>query len=665
RPPDRKISIVAPPHGASLTYDVPVRFEARPEGVGVKAVEWLIVDSASSTVLERTKVPATPDGNPLFEHTIAEASGVKSVTVVARAVTDGAAAPAEDSVSYRLVAPERKIALTQPARRTQLVLGQPVQFEARTEGPGLDAIEWVFEDAVSGRLLKQEKIPVTPAGTASITHVVEEELGVQEVRVAVRGLAKSGLPVTEDRAVYTYTPPAREVRIVQPADNILFYEQPVTFTAEVRGDDLQSVAWSISRVTPSEVLKETSSPVFGSGGVRISEFPFILPFNDKAGEYRVVATGLTETSKPASQVPAAERVFQARHAPLLAKIEAPGLAFFDRPVTFTLNASGRVKSVVWDFGDGTRDESGVLNPVHRFQKYGRFRVSALVTGAGDSGQVSAETMVTVEPAKPVARLYLTVRGTPVTSVKPGTVVNLVDESSGDIATRTVYLNDKPLTAGVATITLEQRGDHVVRLDLASPPDTQGNRFTDSVAVAIKVRPTPNHLVFVGGTLFLVLMLILLYIAITGNTLRQYYFEFQQPNRPPSWNYQIAEVNWIKWDWLNKAATIPLSEALNGFPGWTNLEGEWLRLRLNHGMISCIVSDKDKIAVDEPIHGDDFCHIILRFLPGQRSENSQIELRLKPPAEETGFKSLVPLFIFLVVLVAVGAVINRLWQWVYG
>ena len=683
RPPNRAISIINPPHGAQIAFDRSVRFEARPEGAGVEHVEWVLKDGAGSE-LRRERVPVGQDGMAVLEHTVAEGSGVAKLDVSAYAVTGGSVSPeVVDSVAFDCAAPPRSVSILSPQDRSMQVLGETINYVAVVEGP-ISAVEWTLaaDEGATTRMLHQVTTPVTRETTqpsSTFRYNLPEDSGVAAALVYAQAATAEG-PVggVMAQAGFALRPPERTLRIVSPSGGDVLFGENVDYAAEVTGTGIEAVAWRLVSEADGSVAAETSTPLtLGEDGVRRAKWTHTIPAAGKATEMRVEARGIAAEGAPVASMPTRAQRFKAKYPPFTGKLSAPPVAHFDQPATFTLTLSGPAKSITWDFGDGTQDTSGNATPSHRYQTYGRFPVWAVAHGPGDQGSARVDAFVTVEPIKPVAKLRVMSGGKPVERVKPGTVVELLDESTGDVTSRTLTMNDEPLSAGLASLALEERGDYVLRLSVESPPDPDGKTLTDSVLVTVRAKGTPNHLAFIAGVILLLLLLFILWIVFTGNQLRNYSMDiepaesFTKPGYSDFAPFKSRED--ARYNWFTKKVTVPLSMdgVLRKFRGsWKDVsDDETLvvsRAPLGDGS-GISIQYKGKDPAERHLKmlecRDSFQYFSLSNPKANEKVNARGWVRIITPEFSVG--RLIPAGILFVAILVILGVVGWLYQLIYG
>jgi PKD repeat protein len=384
--------------------------------------------------------------------------------------------------------------------------------------------------------------------------------------VSVVGYAEKAVVQSDERAFDVIR---LLLAIVRPqADATLYYGEKNTFRAHVDGP-INEVVWTI-RAQPkspgaaAEVLHQVTRPVTATPEGRFAEFEHAFAEAPGMQDLTVEATArLAETVKVAA--PAQQIAVHVAHAAIAATLEVEERPYtFNEPVQFRLVAPKGFEGVAWDFGDGTSD-SDTPNPIHRYQKYGAFRVTAKVRGKGDQ-TVTREATVNVIRRAPQAQPKVTVGGKHVDTLQVGSTVELADESTGDVVQRAWALDGSPIAPGQLSVVLDQPGEHKLTLRVAGP-DGSGDEKT----VLLVVQRKRDHVLFALSAVGATALFALAWRIFSRNEPRAWRVLYaQSPDDFQDFKRVRVGDHWSYW---YKRAEIPLGKMFRQCEHWKNGDGK--------------------------------------------------------------------------------------------
>ena len=502
---------------------------------------WDFGDGTSATGLEIQHVYNTP--------------GDRAVTVSVEA--DPRIGPTRKSLTIKII----DLGVSVDPVTGTLIEGAPRTFTATGRGP-IERFEWV----VDGQTFAGEKRSDGKPGT-ELAYAFQSP--ARHV-VRVVGYAEKAVVQSEERAVTVIEKP--DVQIVSPqSGQILHFGAKTRFAAQVRGP-VQDVLWTISRKGDTgKPLTQSARPVVAMPSQRTSELEFSFPDADTAFDAEVVAEARL-SPEIALKSPTTTASIRVEYPPLTPKIEIEGTQPlpFDKPVQFHVRGDG-IRTVDWNFGDGTHDASNNRSPAHEYKRTGPFRVTADVVGRGGR-TASAELDVNIIARKPQARFKVFVGGKEIGSeVWVNSRIELRDESDGDIVQREWYYDGKLLPTGRTTVLLEELGEHRLRLRVIGPPGPTGDPPEDFKEVVIRVRPRPRYeLLGVAIVVALLLGGVAAYL-LTDNQPRSWKL-FYSPGTDAFDEFSPSKKIAEYWDRWRKRARIPLRKLFPESAYWGTGEG---------------------------------------------------------------------------------------------
>jgi PKD repeat protein len=233
-------------------------------------------------------------------------------------------------------------------------------------------------------------------------------------------------------------------------------------------------------------------------------------------------------------------------SPAVIKIVSGQPAKFRDPVQFQLETRERCKTIEWDFGDGQSDKENNVSPTHKYGIRGSVTVTAIATWEGHDPVKVSETF-DIEAEPPQADLP-DVQG-PVTT---GTAVSLEHTSKGDVVKATYYHNNQRLPDDKGSVVIENRGKHVIRVDVEGPPDKEGKRLTDRKQIEfLAVWKLPLAVLLIAAAICLGLFL-LAWRCLMGNQLRAWRIYYRLGEKPDL-NTGTSKPLKRKWRWCAKVA----------------------------------------------------------------------------------------------------------------
>lgn len=321
-----------------------------------------------------------------------------------------------------------------PEPDARFAAGQEIQFKVWTQR-GAD-VTWEFGDGQS-------------ASGPDVRHVYNTP-GARQVKLTVvddQGLSSDQLEF--------------EIEIVDvglsidPVIGPVIAGVPYRFTCRARGE-IQRFEWLAGGNTFAG-----QTPPAGSDHAAELTYAF-----DRPGEQTISVIGYAEGARPTAQL-----VVPVQPGPRIV-VTPPSPCPFSGPVQFELESPPGWEDVSWDFGDGTTYDGGNRSTAsHRYTMRGTFRVEATLNWQ-DVGTLTLDRSINVvaEPVKAVPRVFPE-RG-------PGRMVvghtlNLNDESTGDIVSRTWIHNGRTLSPNQMSLTLDRAGEHRLVLRVEGPQDVRG------------------------------------------------------------------------------------------------------------------------------------------------------------------------------------------------
>lgn len=261
--------------------------------------------------------------------------------------------------------------------------------------------------------------------------------------VSVVGYAEKAVAQSEERSFDVLR---LALAIVQPQDAAkLFFGEKNRYSAQVDGP-INEVVWTLRKKDEPDaaaaIIHQITRPVTAAGDSHTSEFEYT--FADATEGIDVVVEAVGKLPDQLKLLPLSRSVaVRIEYAPIKAMIEVVNRPYaFNEGVQFKLVAPDGSKSVVWDFGDG-ESVSDNPNPIHIYKQYGSFKVQANVTGKGGLS-VTREATVNVVRQPPQARPKVTSGGKAFDALFIGSTIELVDDSIGDIISKTWVVNILPL-----------------------------------------------------------------------------------------------------------------------------------------------------------------------------------------------------------------------------
>ena len=153
-------------------------------------------------------------------------------------------------------------------------------------------------------------------------------------------------------------------------------------------------------------------------------------------------------------------------------------------VTFRDTSSGDINTHSWDFGDGS--SSREIDPVHTYEKSGKYTVKESISGAGGSDESVRADCVIVYESLPSPVVEFT--GEPAEGPAPLTV-SFTDLSAGPIDTRTWDLGDGVTSKENNPVhTYETPGTYSVRLSVSGTGGPAALEKTDYITVKRAFNP---------------------------------------------------------------------------------------------------------------------------------------------------------------------------------
>lgn len=530
---------IRPADGTAFAAGKPVFFWVKTLQ-GAKVL-WDFGDGTSASGMEIQHVYNTP--------------GDRTVTVSAEA--DPRVGPTRKTLTVKII--DLGVSID-PVTGTP-VEGTPLKFTATGRGQ-MERFEWVID----GQTFAGEKRSDGKSGT-EIAYAFRSP--ARHV-LSVVGYAEKAVVQSEERVLTVIEKP--DVQIVSPqTGQSLHFGIKSRFTAQVRGP-VQNVRWTISRKGDvGKPLAEAARPVVATESSRTSEWEFAFPEADMPFDAEVVAEARL-SSEISLKSPSTAVSFRVEYPRLTPKIEIEGTQPlpYGKPVQFYLRGEG-IRTVAWNFGDGTNDATNNQSPAHEYHRTGPFHVTADVVGRGGR-TATAGFDINITARKPQAHPKVLVAGREIGSeVRVNNTIELRDESDGDIVRREWYYDGKLLSPGQATVPLDDVGEHRLLERVIGPPGPTGETSTDEAELLFRVRSRPRYeLLGVAIAVALLMGGIAAYL-LTGNHPQNWKL-FYSPGTDAfdefSPRKKIAEY----WDRWRKRARIPLRKLFPESAYWGTGEG---------------------------------------------------------------------------------------------
>ncbi len=416
--------------------------------------------------------------------------------------------------------------------------------------------EWIID----GQKFDGRKIGSGAQTTSEITYTFDRS---GKHVVSVVGYAEKAIAQSEERSLEVLR---LALAIVQPQEAAkLYFGEKNRYSAQVDGP-INEVAWTLRKKgedDSSGVIHQITRPVTPAGESNFSEFEYT--FGDATDAIDVIVEAAAKLPDQL-QLPTLTRAVAVRveYAPLKAKIDVENRAYaFNEGVQFKLVAPDGFQAVDWEFGDGEK-VSNNPNPIHAFKQYGSFKVQATVTGKGGLS-VTREATINVVRQPPQSRPKLTSGGKAFDALFLGSTIELVDDSIGDIVSKTWLVNGKPMPEGQVSVVMDRPGEQKITLRVAGPD------VMDEKSVIFMVQKKREHILFV--------------LAVIGSIIVfGFIWRIFSNNHPRAWRVQYAEsvedfqdFKKVKvgdfWSYWFKRAEIPLAKMFRQSEHWKNNTGK--------------------------------------------------------------------------------------------
>ncbi|HYG78181.1 MAG TPA: PKD domain-containing protein [Planctomycetota bacterium] len=570
--------------------------------------------------------------------------------------------------------PRPAIAIIEPQASKHFIYGQKVQFRATVDGP-VKAVHWEITSKDGKSVFQVDRPVADEAGKKNVImeYTFEEASKLSDVLITAKAKLEDGISLTPPSATIPLVIDAsgRVVRIIKPAaGSRVEFGKRVVFEAELDGPNMSQVQWAL-QANGKQLFQPKLANAVDEAGRRIARLEHTFEDGPAEMEVSIEASGvLPEQLK--EKTPRDVARLAVYWPDIQAAIAVQNKTFgLNEPVSFQVQCAQPVQSIHWDFGDGSAPLTVTnLNPVHHaYSRPGAQTVTAKVSGkGGKSTEATATISIVTNPPKAAAKLLS--NGTPIAKLYPDTLIELKDESTGDIITREWLLNGKPLEKGAASLPLKTIGTHELKLRVSGPPDAAGQPVSDEVVFSLVVLKKPETVLFwLGAALGLIIFAVLAYYM-TGNGARDWTLEYMTfdagdgkqgaahyarlPVREEEWPpaQTLGELHYSAW---TKKSVIPLKKLFDS-PHWTSGAGKNDDLIINTELGTVRFTNSDFPLVEMPNSLNDKQKVyVLMDTRGEKDETRNIRLRLTRAASD----SHTHLIVLFVALIALGAAI---WWW---
>jgi PKD repeat protein len=337
-----------------------------------------------------------------------------------------------------------------PEPGARFAAGQEIQFKVWTQR-GAD-VTWEFGDGQSASGPDVRHLYNTPgARQVKLTVVDDQGLSSEEREFEIE-IVDVGLSI-------------------DPVIGPVISGVPYRFTCRARGD-IQRFEWLAGGNT-------FAGQTPAAGADHASELTYAF---DYPGEQTISVVGYAEGARPVARL-----VVPVQPGPRIV-VTPPSPCPFSEPVQFELESPPGWEEVAWDFGDGTTLDGGNRSTAtHRYTMRGAFRVEATLAWK-DVGTLTLDRSINVvaEPVKAVPRVFAE-RGPG--RIVVGHTINLNEESTGDIVSKTWIHNGQALAPNQMSLTLDRVGEHRLVLRVEGPRDVRGFGAEGSVLLEGEEPPT--------------------------------------------------------------------------------------------------------------------------------------------------------------------------------
>jgi PKD repeat protein len=233
--------------------------------------------------------------------------------------------------------------------------------------------------------------------------------------------------------------------------------------------------------------------------------------------------------------------------------------------------------VKWDFGVGSSDPStdNNLTPSFAYRQRGTFKVTAAVTGQGGK-QATAMAHVTISGVKPVA-----IPGVTPAKGIAGRPLNLIDNSSGDIAKQTWVVDGDKVPEGTLSAAINRSGLCDVSLIVEGAPDESGKSESDSATIKILVLSVQLLIAATLAGVIAVCLGIWLILLCRKNEPRNWVVWGGVTNAEDKQNSQYVSTYWER---RGKFADVPLSEIFYQLDYWRDGAGKETCVRVQESSV---------------------------------------------------------------------------------
>lgn len=558
------VGIAWEPINKPLVESSPCVFQCSGRG-GVQRYEW-IVDGIK---YQGTRRPDGGEGSVLTN--VFDSPGKHSLRVVGYAET--AVVESEERVVQ--VEAKPKLWILQPLEGYQYPPDTNIVFKAATQG-GVEKVAWQLLDKKDDSLIKTIENSVKD-GNAEFAYTFPAQAGERDVVVKAVGFLRDGQaakPPEAEPITIQVRFPVSTVKILTPANQATaHFRKPIEFGARAEGA-VSKIRWLLFKQGEDQPIYQRDADRF--------EFSFPQQPGQKEMDVLVIARG----EMPSSNVraaPAATNVLKLVTPPLRPVICLPmsngveQISFrFQQMVEPRLKMEGDAQTVIWDFGDGTKGE-GITPPPHFYTNYGTFTLRARATCKW-SGNVedAAARNINIIHSPPQTDFRILVKEAPATDVGKGSIVKLMDITTGDVATRCWFANGREIARDVAQTdyACKESGTTTFELQVWSPDGKTAQPVVHSVRVH-------NYLV---SLLIAVVSLIsygFLMFIFSGNGPRCWTLTTAQTPKPESGRSKNEEDTVFNldthvkdfWSYIHKHARLPMAVLFPTSTHWTTGAGK--------------------------------------------------------------------------------------------